>query len=65
MPPVFSSRTLEHSFIPEETLGDAFRVLRPGGRLLTAVPFFWPENEQPFHSFRFATFALPARLEAV
>lgn len=61
---VFSSQTLEHSFFPEEMLSEAFRVLRPGGRLLLAMPFFWPEHEQPFDSQRFTSFGLRARLEA-
>jgi len=61
---VFSSQTLEHSFFPEELLSEAFRVLRPGGRLLIAMPFFWPEHEQPFDSQRFTSFGLRARIEA-
>lgn len=61
---VFSSQTLEHSFSPEEMLSEAFRVLRPGGRLLLAMPFFWPEHEQPYDSQRFTSFGLTARLEA-
>jgi SAM-dependent methyltransferase len=61
---VFSSQTLEHSFFPEEMLSETFRVLRPGGRLLLAMPFFWPEHEQPFDSQRFTSFGLRARLEA-
>ena len=61
---VFSSQTLEHSFFPEEMLSECLRVLRPGGRLVLAMPFFWPEHEQPFDSQRFTSFGLIARLEA-
>lgn len=61
---VFSSQTLEHSFYPEEMLREAFGVLRPGGRLLLAMPFFWPEHEQPYDSQRFTSFGLTARLGA-
>jgi SAM-dependent methyltransferase len=60
---VFSSQTLEHSFWPEEMLGEVYRVLRPGGLLVLAVPFFWPEHEQPYDSQRFTSFGLVARLE--
>lgn len=62
---VFTSQTLEHSFFPEEMLAESFAVLRPGGRLVLAMPFFWPEHEQPHDSQRFTSFGLIARLEAV
>lgn len=60
---VFTSQTLEHSFSPEEMMKEAFEALRPGGRLLLAMPFFWPEHEQPYDSQRFTSFGLVARLE--
>lgn len=60
---VLCTQTLEHSFWPEEMLGEIFRVLRPGGRLLLTAPLIWPEHEQPFDSQRFTSFGLVARLE--
>jgi SAM-dependent methyltransferase len=60
----FSSQTLEHSFAPEEMLSEMYRILRPGGLLILAMPFIWPEHEQPFDSQRFTSFGLQARLEA-
>lgn len=59
---VFSSEVLEHSFDPETLLGEAHRVLRPGGVLLLSIPFFWPEHEQPNDSQRFTSFGLCKRL---
>lgn len=61
---VFTSQTLEHSFFPEEMLAESFAALRPGGRLVLAMPFFWPEHEQPHDSQRFTSFGLVARMEA-
>ncbi len=61
----FSSQTLEHSFSPEEMLSEMYRVLRPGGLLVLAMPFFWPEHEQPYDSQRFTSFGLKARLDAI
>jgi SAM-dependent methyltransferase len=60
----FSSQTLEHSFAPERMLSEMHRVLRPGGVLVLAMPFFWPEHEQPYDSQRFTSFGLRARLAA-
>jgi SAM-dependent methyltransferase len=45
-------------------LSEIFRVLRPGGRLVLAVPFLWPEHEQPFDSQRFTSYGLVSRLES-
>jgi SAM-dependent methyltransferase len=45
---VLSTSSLEHFEFPQEFFCEAFRVLRPGGRLFVNVPFLYPEHEIPF-----------------
>lgn len=61
---ILCSQVLEHSFSPEQLLGECHRVLMPGGALLLTIPFLWPEHEQPWDSQRFTRFGLGQRLEA-
>ena len=61
---ILCSQVLEHSFSPEQLLGECHRVLRPGGALLLTIPFLWPEHEQPWDSQRFTRFGLGQQLEA-
>jgi SAM-dependent methyltransferase len=56
------SPVLEHVFTPETFLHEINRVLRPGGRLLLAVPFMWDEHEQPHDFGRYSSFGLRALL---
>jgi SAM-dependent methyltransferase len=60
---VLCSQVLEHVFTPEEFLCEIARVLRPGGRLVLAVPFAWDEHEQPNDFARYSSFGLRALLE--
>jgi SAM-dependent methyltransferase len=60
---VLCSQVLEHVFRPEDFLAEIRRVLRPGGRLLLAVPFMWDEHEQPQDFGRYSSFGLRALLE--
>ena len=60
---VLCSQVLEHVFTPEEFLREIARVLRPGGRLVLAVPFAWDEHEQPNDFARYSSFGLRALLE--
>ncbi len=46
---VFSSHCIEHSFDLAKTMRELWRVLRPAGALLMAVPFGWePNPEHPY-----------------
>lgn len=60
---VLCSQVFEHVFNPEEFLQEIHRVLRPGGRLVLAVPFVWDEHEQPHDFARYSSFGLKALLE--
>lgn len=60
---VLCSQVLEHVFEPEAFLGEIRRVLKPGGRLVLAVPFVWDEHEQPQDFARYSSFGLRALLE--
>jgi SAM-dependent methyltransferase len=60
---VLCSQVLEHVFTPERFLAEIRRVLRPGGKLLLAVPFMWDEHEQPHDFGRYSSFGLRALLE--
>lgn len=60
---VLCSQVLEHVFTPEVFLAEIYRVLRPGGVLLLAVPFAWDEHEQPQDFARYSSFGLRALLE--
>ncbi len=60
---VLCSQVLEHVFTPADFLGEIHRVLRPGGRLVLAVPFVWDEHEQPQDFARYSSFGVRALLE--
>lgn len=49
---------LEHLAEPRKALGEAWRVLRPGGRCLLHVPFAYPIHDAPFDYQRWTRFGL-------
>lgn len=49
---------LEHLENPQRGLAEAFRLLRPGGKLIMTSPFFWPLHEEPRDFFRFSPYGL-------
>ncbi len=55
---VVNTSVLEHLRHPERFLAEAHRILRPGGRLYTHVPFTYPEHEEPFDFQRPTSYAL-------
>jgi len=60
---VFSTSVLEHVRYPSRFCAEAFRVLRPGARLYTHVPFTYPEHEVPYDFQRPTRFGLQRWLE--
>ena len=53
---VMATEVLEHSFHPDQTLGEIYRVLKPGGTFFFTVPFLWPLHETPYDAFRYTPF---------
>ena len=50
--------TLEHVREPARVMAEIARVLKPGGRLLLAVPTEWEEHQQPHDYFRYTQFGV-------
>lgn len=48
-----SNSLFEHCAYPHEIIREAFRVLRPGGQLMTVVPFHFVEHKCPADYLRF------------
>lgn len=55
---VILSQVLEHLERPPDALRECFRLLRPGGHLLLATPFFWQLHEEPRDFFRYSPYGL-------
>lgn len=55
---VVSFQVLEHLSEPQVMLGEAYRILRPGGHLFLSVPFQWGVHESPHDYFRFTRYGL-------
>jgi SAM-dependent methyltransferase len=60
---VLALSVLEHLREPRQMLGEAFRILKPGGFLYVAVPFQWWVHEAPHDYFRFTRYGLQYLLE--
>jgi SAM-dependent methyltransferase len=50
---VFSTQVIEHVGDHDGMLAEAFRLLKPGGKLILSGPFYWPLHEEPYDYFRY------------
>ena len=55
---VLSTSVLEHIAEPQQFIYEAFRVLRPGGKLFLNCPFCYQEHEAPYDFTRPTRYAL-------
>jgi SAM-dependent methyltransferase len=55
---VVATQVFEHLPHPQTAVGEAARVLRPGGRLIITVPGVWPTHEAPHDYWRFTRHGL-------
>lgn len=50
---IFTTQVIEHVGDHEGMLNEAFRLLKPGGKLILSGPFYWPLHEEPHDYFRY------------
>ena len=55
---VICSDVLEHIFNPKNVWNETYRTLKPGGKMLLNVPFYYWLHEEPFDFHRYTKFAL-------
>lgn len=55
---VLISDVLEHIPNPDNVWREIYRVIKPGGRVLLNVPFFYQLHEQPYDFYRYTEYAL-------
>ncbi len=61
---VLSLSVLEHLCEPKVMLGEAFRILKPGGNLVLHVPWQWWIHEAPFDFYRYTPYGLRHLMES-
>lgn len=51
---ILCTQVLEHVRDPFQAVSEIGRILKPGGKLLLSVPFFYPLHEEPHDYFRYS-----------
>jgi SAM-dependent methyltransferase len=60
---VVSLSVMEHLCEPQMMLGEAFRILKPGGAIVLQVPWQWWIHEAPYDFFRYTPYGLKYMFE--
>ncbi len=55
---IISISVLEHLCEPQIMLGEAYRILKPGGSIFLQVPWQWWIHEAPYDFYRYSPFGL-------
>ncbi|MCX7966569.1 MAG: glycosyltransferase, partial [Syntrophorhabdaceae bacterium] len=58
-----ATELFEHVPNIEVVLKEAYRVLKPGGKLFFTVPFLWPIHDNPYDEYRYTPFSLHRHLK--
>src|SRR5260370_1236948 len=61
---ILLSDVLEHIPTPDRLWREMGRLLKPGGKLLLSVPFFYWLHEEPYDYYRYTKYALQRFAEA-
>ena len=57
---ILATQVLEHLERPRESVGEFYRVLKPGGVLYLTAPMAQSEHQAPYDFFRYTSFGLRA-----
>lgn len=60
---ILSTQVLEHVFSPDDYLAEAFRVLRPGGKLILTTHGIWEDHGCPYDFWRWTADGLRRLLD--
>jgi len=61
---VLCTAVIEHLRYPQESLKEAYRILKPGGYALYTAPLIWHLHEEPHDYFRYTRYGLEHLFES-